>query len=396
MSVARPRIVLKPREERRLERGHPWVYSNEIVMDGAAKALPAGALASLHTHDGRPLGTALFNPHTLIAARLIDRAVDVPIDASWFEARLVRAVALRAKTVGTPFCRLVHAEADGLPGLVVDRYGDVVVVEANSAGMDRLLDPLTAALERALSPRALVVASDSSARRLEGLDADRRLVSGALDGPVEVVENGVRFRADLGHGQKTGWFYDQRDNRAFMAGLARDARILDLYCYTGGFGLAAARAGAARVLGVDRSKAALALAAAAAELNGLGDRWEAQAGDVFEVAERLGAAGERYDIVMADPPAFAKARKDVGPALRGYRKLARLAAGLVAPGGFLFFASCSHHVTGEALLTEAQHALADLRRPARLVRAAGAAPDHPVHPALPESAYLKALVFAMD
>ncbi|MEE8444809.1 MAG: class I SAM-dependent methyltransferase, partial [Alphaproteobacteria bacterium] len=238
--------------------------------------------------------------------------------------------------------------------------------------------------------------NDSPVRRLEGLDTVVETARGACGGPVELREGEIRFLADLAGGQKTGWFYDQRDNRAFTGNLARDGRVLDVYCHTGGFALHAAAGGAREVLGVDRSAAALALAEQAAALNGFGACCRFLKADAFTALERLGRDGERFDLVVADPPAFVKSRKDIKPGLRAYRKLARLCAGLVSPGGFLFIASCSHNVAGDSLAEQVGRGLADAHRGGRILRRAGAGPDHPVHPWLPESAYLKSLVLQLD
>lgn len=391
-----PAVRLKKHEEKRLRAGHPWVYSNEIVMDAQALALAPGSCVNLIAASGALLGRGHFNPHTLIAARLLERDPSVVLDEHWLEQRLAQAGAWRTRLFAAPFYRLVHAEADGLPGLVVDRYGDVFVVEINTAGFARVADALDRALAQTFAPRAIVHAGDSPARAREGLAPDVRVSVGNLDGPLAVEENGVVYQADPLDGQKTGWFFDQRDNRAFIAGLSAGATVLDCYCYTGGFALAAAKGGAAHVYGIDRSRAALALAQNAAEANGLASRCHFEEADIFAALPALAAEGRSFDIVIADPPPFARTRKDVPAALKGYRKLARQAAQLTGRGGLLLLASCSHHVAAEALLAEAQRALADLGRSARLLRQAGAGPDHPIHPALPESAYLKALVFALD
>ncbi len=394
--ATRPQIMLLPGAHRRAEGGHPWIYSNEIAMDAAAKALMPGTLVTLRRADARAFGVAMFNPHTLIAARLLDRDVSRAIGQRFFARRIERALRLRERLYDAPYYRLVHAEADGLPGLAIDRFGGVIVVEANTAGMDRLEPALLDALRALLSPQAIVLRNDSAARTLEGLPIETRVARGAVAGPVTLEENGTMFEADVLAGQKTGWFFDQRDNRAFIAGIAAGARVLDLYCYSGGFAVAAAHKGARSVLGIDRSAPALALAANAARRNGVAERCEFRRGDVFSEAAALGAAGERFDIVVADPPPFARAKREVGAALRGYRKLARLAAQLTAPSGFLFMASCSHNV-GAAEFTEAvRHGLADAGRGARILRSTGASPDHPVHPSLPESAYLKALTLTLD
>ena len=392
----RPTITLQPGRHKRAEAGHPWVYSNEIAMDAAAKALPKGTLATLRKAGGEPLGVATFNAHTLVAARLLDRDAKRSIDRAFFAARLESALALRRRLYREPHYRLVHAEADGLPGIVADRFGDVLVTQLNTAGMALLEAEWVAACDRVLAPSAIVLRNDSPARALEGLEPELRLAKGEIDGPIELVENGARFLADPREGQKTGWFFDQRDNRRFVAGLSRGARVLDLYCYAGGFAIAAAQAGAAQVLALDRSEAALALAARAADMNGVGERCRFQRADAFGEVSRLGSSGERFDVVIADPPAFVKSKKDLGPGLRGYRKLARLAATLVNPGGVLFIASCSHNVEPPDFAEAVRRGLEDAGRGGRILRSAGAATDHPVHPWLPESAYLKAQVLLLD
>ena len=394
--AGRPEVRLAPGAHRRAESGHPWIFSNEVAMNAAAKALPAGTLVTLRRTDEHPVGVAMFNPHTLLAARLLDRDAARPIGRRFLVRRLERALRLRERLYDKPYYRLVHAEADGLPGLVVDRFGEVLVVQANAAGIDRLQPLILDALQSVLRPAAIVLRNDSPARTFEGLGLETRVALGSIAGPVPVEEDGAVFDADVLEGQKTGWFFDQRDNRRFMAGLASYARVLDLYCYSGGFAVSAAHAGAEAVLGIDRSAPALALAAASAEKNGVAARCEFRRGEVFAEAAALAGKGERFDIVIADPPPFARSKKEVGAALRGYRKLARLAAGLTAPGGFLFLASCSHNVGAADFAETARRGLADAGRSYRIVRSAGAGPDHPVHPALPETAYLKAVTLALD
>jgi 23S rRNA (cytosine1962-C5)-methyltransferase len=392
----RPAVALLPGRHRRAEGGHPWVYSNEIRMDAAAKALPPGSLVTLRRADDSPLGVAMFNPHTLLAARVLDRDALRPIGARFVAGRLERALGLRERLFDEPYYRLVHAEADGLPGLVADRFGEVVVVEANAAGAARLEPLILDALGRLLSPAAILLRNDSPARSLEGLPLETRLARGALPAPVLLREGGLVFPIDPVAGQKTGWFFDQRESRAFVARLCRGARMLDLYCGAGGFAVAAAGAGAAAVEAVDRSEAALASARAAAAMNGLAARCQFRRGEAFAEAARLAAAGERFDVVVADPPAFAKSKKEQGPALRGYRKLARLAAALVGRAGFLFLASCSYHVAEAEFLEAVRRGVADAGRAARILRLAGAGPDHPIHPLLPETAYLKTVTLALD
>jgi 23S rRNA (cytosine1962-C5)-methyltransferase len=394
--ATRPSVTLLAGRHRRAEAGHPWIFSNEVVMDAAAKALAPGSLVTLRRADDSLLGVAMFNPHTLLAARLLDRDTARPIGRRFLARRIGRALKLRERLFDEPFYRLVHAEADGLPGLVVDRFGAVLVVQSNAAGMARLEPVVLDALDELLSPEAIVLRNDSPARGLEGVASETRVAKGSLDGPVEVHETGAVFRADLLAGQKTGWFFDQRDNRRFIASLARGARVLDLYCYTGGFAVQAARGGAAAVLGIDRSEPALALAIEAAELNGVSPTCSFRRGEAFAEAGELAANGERFDIVIADPPAFAKSRKDAPAALRGYRKLARLAASVTAGGGILFIASCSYHVGAADFAEAVRRGLADAGRAGRILRVAGADADHPIHPALPETAYLKTLTLAVD
>ena len=389
-------ITLRPEAHRRLAGGHPWVYSNELVMDAAAKAIAPGSVVRLLRADGQALALALFNPHTLIAARVISRRLDAVIDRRFLAERLARALRLRQRLFGEPHYRLVHAEADGFPGLVVDRFGDLLVVQVNTAGMELLLPELLAALDEAVAPASVLLRCDSSARGLEGLPAYVKLAKGALEGPVELRENGLRFLVDPREGQKTGWFYDQRDNRAAVARLAAGARLLDVYSYAGGFALAAAAAGAREVVAVDRSEAALRLAEGAAGLNGLADQCRFRRAEAFEELARLADAGERFDVVVADPPAFVKSKKELNQGARGYRKLARLAAARVAPEGFLFVASCSHNMPVDEFERQVARGLVDAGREGRILRAAGAAADHPLHPALPESAYLKSLLLQLD
>ncbi|HTQ33520.1 MAG TPA: class I SAM-dependent rRNA methyltransferase [Stellaceae bacterium] len=394
--ATRPVVTLQPGGHRRAEAGHPWIFSNEVQMDAAAKALAPGSLVTVKRADGRTLGVAMFNPHTLLAARLLDRDAARAIGRRFLTRQLERALKLRERLYRAPYYRLVHAEADGLPGLVVDRFGPVLVVQSNAAGM-AVLEPLVVeALSALLRPDAIVLRNDSPARVLEGLPQEARVALGVIEGPVAVEENGAVFLADVVAGQKTGWFFDQRDNRAFIGGLARGSRVIDLYCHSGGFAITAARGGAASVLGIDRSESALALARQAAERNGAGEICAFRREEVFAEAASLAAGGERFDVVIADPPAFARSRRDVPAALRGYRKLARLVGGLAAPGGIVFLASCSHNVSAADFAEAARRGLADAGRAGRILREAGAGSDHPVHMALPESAYLKSLTLALD
>jgi 23S rRNA (cytosine1962-C5)-methyltransferase len=389
-----PHIRLLPGRHKRIAQGYPWVYSNELVMDAAAKALEPGTLVRLDNAGGEAEGLAFFNKHTLIAARLVSRAIKAHLDQGFFAERLRKAEALRRRFYEKPFYRLVHAEADGLPGTIVDRYGDVLVVQINTAGMERAKEPFLAALAEVTGASTILLRSDGSARQQEGLQPEERLVQGTLPELVSVEENGATYFADLGGGQKTGWFYDQRDNRAWIRTFAKGARVLEGYCYSGGFTMQAALAGASEVTAVDRSESALDLARKAAEANGVADRVKLQKAEVF--ADFARRKDERYDLVLVDPPAFIKSKRDLNQGLKGYRKLARLAAQVVAPGGVLFIASCSFHADLGSFLQAVAGGLMDAGRQGRILKASGAAPDHPVHPQLPETSYLKALTLAVD
>jgi len=351
------------------------------------RQMPRGGLVRLEGDDGIRLGTFMFNPHSLIAARRLDRDPEAIIDVAWLRGRLSEAIALRERVCDTPFHRLVHAEADRLPGLVIDRFDDIAVIQANTAGMDRLLPEIVEALTSLLPLRAVVARNDSAARKQEGLEENTELLFGG-DARAEVSEGGIRFPVDPMEGQKTGWFFDQRPNRDRVAALAKDARVLDVFCHVGAFGLRCAVAGAREVTLVDSSASALAQAELAAALNGVADHVQVRRGDAFEVMAEL--AGERFDIVICDPPAFARSRKDAEAGLRAYGRMARLAAPLVASGGFLFVASCSYHAPLEAWSAQIAFGLHRARREGRIVYTGGAGPDHPVHPHLPETAYLKA------
>ena len=388
-----PTVILRAGEDRRVRAGHPWAFSNEILMDADARAIPVGSLATLRAPGGEPLALVTFNPHSLIAARVLSTNPEAQVDALFFGRLLQRAAALRDRLVGVPYYRLIHAEADGLPGVIIDRFGDAFVVQVNTAGMDALTPILLEALEAEFSATTIILKNDSPVRELEGLKREVVVAKGQA-GSIELIENDARFVADLSEGQKTGWFYDQRDNRRFMAGLAKDARVLDAYCYSGGFGVLAATRGAASVLCLDRSQPALNAAQQAAALNGVDRIVSFQKGEVFETLEKM--KPRSHEIVICDPPAFVKSRKDLKTGAQGYRKLVRLAAPLVTKGGFFFVASCSHLVDPPLFAEQVRRGLRDAERSGRILLSSGAALDHPVHPNLPETAYLKAMVLQLD
>jgi 23S rRNA (cytosine1962-C5)-methyltransferase len=389
----RPLIRVKPKEGKRARFGAPWLFSNEIAMTPETKGLEPGALVDVVGDDGHEFGVGLFNPKSLIAVRLFGEARNGAIGKDFFLRRLRRASAIRESRLPRLYYRLVNAEGDLLPGLIVDRFGDAVTVQIGAAGMEGLLDPLLAALDEAIAPQTVILRADAPTRALEGLESYVRTHKGAA-GRITVEENGIGYFADLAEGQKTGWYYDQRENRAFVAELARGRSVLDCYCYCGGFALPAAKAGAREVMGIDSSAPALALAGEAAEVNGLSCTFVKA--DVLAKLAELASANQRFDIVVADPPPFVKARKDLEVGARAYRKLATAAAKCVAADGFLLLASCSHAIPIDRFAFECAQGISRAGRSARLIRSAGAGFDHPVHPMLPESAYLKALVYALD
>ncbi len=311
-------------------------------------------------------------------------------------ARLRRALALREVLFEAPFYRLVHAEADGLPGVVIDRFGDVAVVQPNAAWAEVRLDALVEALRAVTGVGTVLKNAGGRARGLEGLDAASALLSGALDGPVAVPMNGAIYYADLVGGQKTGIFYDQRPNHAFAARLARGRSLLDVFTHVGGFALAALAAGAASALGIDGSAPALELAARGAAAGGVEDRLELRKADAFDAMASLGAEGRRFGMVVCDPPAFAPNKAALEAGLRAYERVARLGAALVEPGGFLVLCSCSHAADLARFREASLRGVGRAGRTAQIVHTGGAGPDHPVHPWLAETAYLKALFLRLD
>lgn len=389
----RPNVKLRPGKGRRLAMGAPWAFADEIAMDRRTKALAPGTLARL-VEGEMPLGLVAMNPESQIAARLLDPDPDATVDAGWFATRLAKAQALRQCLYDAPFCRLIHAEGDGLPGVVIDRFGDAAVIQPNAAWADARLDDLIAALVEVTGVATVVVNATSRVRKLEGLEERHEIARGVLDGPVPVSMNGATYLADLVGGQKTGLFYDQRPNHAFAQAFSTNARVLDVFAHVGGFGLAALAAGAGHVMMIDSSAPALDLAAEGASRMGVADRLATRRADAFDTLTDL--AGERFELVVCDPPAFAPHKGALEAGLRAYERLARLAAPLVAPGGVLALCSCSHAAGVEAFHRACTTGIRKSGRAGSLIHSGRAGPDHPVHIGLPETSYLKALFFALD
>lgn len=385
-------LRLRPNEERRLLAGHLWIYSNEVDTGSTPlTGFQPGQYVTVRSHRDRFMGYAYVNPHTLIAARILSRDPAHPPGQPLMVHRLKVALALRERVIGSEHYRLVHGEGDLLPGLVIDRYGPVCVAQAGTAGMEAMKPWVAEALKRVLGTEALLWRNDTSARELEGLPSAVETALGDVPAEAIMEEGGVRFRVPLLTGQKTGWFFDQRANRAAFARLAKGHSVLDVCCYLGGFGLQAARAGAAAVTCVDASATALAAVQASAADNGL--TVETVESDAFKALAALQAEGRRFDLIVLDPPAFIKRRKDLGRGLAAYRKLNQLALRLLSRDGFLMSCSCSMHLEEAALLDAVQRGARALGRHAQALSFGGQDVDHPVHPAIAETRYLKAILF---
>ena len=392
--MTRPTIRLRPRADaRRIRHGHPWAFADDLVLDRRAKAIPPGTVATLEDAERRPLATVAVNPLSRIAVRVLDPDPEAAIDRAWLRAKVAAAAALRAPLYDAPFHRLIHAEGDGLPGVVADRFGAAVVIQPNAAWAEALLDDLAHAVAEVTGAETILKSASGRARGAEGLDDVDAVLRGAMpDAPVPVPMNGATYLADLAGGQKTGLFYDQRPNHAFAARLAR-GRVLDVFSHVGGFGLAALAGDAAHATCVDGSAPALALAEGGAEAMGLRARLTTTKADAFDAMDAL--RGETFDHVVADPPAFAPAKPALEKGLRAYERVARLAAPLVAEGGWLTLCSCSHAADLGKFHAACTRGIGRAGRRGVLVRTGFAGPDHPVHPMLAETGYLKALTFRL-
>ena len=392
-----PVIRLRPKTDSRpLRRGAPWVYANEAVLDRRTKGLSLGTLAVLEDADRAPIALVGVNPKSKIVARVLDRDPGAKIDEAWFTDRLTTALQLRERLFDQPFYRLVHAEADGLPGVVIDRFGSTVVIQPNAAWADRLIEPLANAVTAVTGADCVIKNATGRARGLEGLDEETVVLSGDVSGPIPVPMNGATYMADLLGGQKTGLFFDQRPNHAFAARLADGAKVLDVFSHVGGFSLACLAGGAVQATAVDGSAAALELAEQGAAAMGMADRFTTRKGDAFDTLAALQNEGETFDVVICDPPAFAPNKQALEAGLRAYERIARLAAPLVKPGGYLGLCSCSHAADLSKFRTACNRGIGRAGRNAQLLHTGFAGPDHPLMPQLAESGYLKALVYRLQ
>ena len=389
-----PEIRLAPGREGPARGGHPWVFSGAIGrVDGQPSA---GAAVRVLDASGAPIGTGLFNPHSQIRVRLY-RWDDGPLDESFFRARLSEAVALRRGPLGLDdpegAARLVFSEGDGLSGFVVDRYGSWLTVQLTSLALAERLDWLLDGLEELLSPEGIVLRTEKGVLEEEGLELKDGLLRGTVpDAPIEIREGGLRYRVALQTGQKTGFYLDQRLNRIRAARYAEGRSVADVCCYSGGFGLAALQAGARSVVGVDVSPGALELARANAAANGVEERHSVIRSDAFGWLGERAEEGRRFDMIVLDPPRFARSRRGVPEALNAYRRLNGLALRCLEPGGILVTCSCSGRVSAIDFLGAVGRAASDAGRTVRVLEQSGQAPDHPVSATCPETAYLKCLV----
>ena len=385
-------VRLNRHEERRLLGGHLWIYSNEVNnRETPLKQFLPGEQVGIESHSGKFLGTGYVNPHSLICARLFSRQPRL-LDQTLLMHRLKQALSLRTRLFDEPFYRLVYGESDLLPGLVVDRFGAHLSVQLNTAGMDVLKSEIIDALKSLLNPASILLRNDSSVRQLEGLPQEVEVAYGKSVEQVELLENGVKMLAPLHDGQKTGWFFDQRPNRALLKRYVQGKRVLDVFSYVGSFAVQAAVFGAKEVMAVDASHFALEMAEKNAALNGVENSFSGAEGDAFDVLRALRQEGEQFDVIVVDPPAFIKRKKDHKEGLRAYQRINELAMRLLTDDGLLLSASCSMHLQREELVDVLRNSGSRLDRHVQILFEGMQGPDHPIHPAIPETSYLKAFL----
>ena len=388
-----PELRLKKNEDRRLRAGHQWIYSNEVdTKQTPLKEFAVGQWCHVTNSRGRVLGTAYINPNTLICARLVSRFEKQTLTIDVLIKKIEEALRLRDMLFTVPCYRLIFGESDALPGLVVDRYHDVLVVQITTAGMNNIQDDIIEALSSAVKPKTILLRNDSSSRKLEGLDLYSKTVLGELPELVELEENNTRFVTSLEQGQKTGWFYDHRLNRQRTQQYVKDKRVLDVFSYVGGWGVEALQAGAKDVTCVDASGFALDLAKKSAALNNRESDFHTIEGDAFEALKSLAEDKEKYDVVILDPPAFVKRRKDLKEGSLAYRRINKLAMNLIKNEGVLVSASCSYHLGNEQLLNEIRQASYLSNVDCQVLEQGHQGPDHPIHPAMKETDYLKSFI----
>ena len=390
-------LKLKKNEERRIKQGHVWIYSNEVDNQATPlKGFSAGQQVLIEDASGRTLGMGYVNPNTLICARLLSRSAKVELNLKFLKKRLQAAQALRELTFDQPYYRLVFGDSDGLPGLVIDRFGDVFSVQITTAGMELVKDDIIQVLINLYQPQAIVMKNDTASRQLEGLPLYEEVVYGELPDSIVITENNTLFEIPVEEGQKTGWFYDHRISRQRLQSLAKDKTVLDVFSYLGGWGVEAANAGAETVTCVDASELALDGVDHNAALNNVAEKVTTIQGNAFDVLNALKAEGQKFDVVIVDPPAFIKRKKDFRKGFEAYRRVNELAMRLLNKDGILVSASCSHHLSRDDLLKAVQSAARHIDRNVQLFDQGHQGPDHPVHPAIPETEYIKTLFFKVS
>ena len=389
-TMSLPEIYLKKNEDKRLRKGHHWVFSNEVdTKKSLLDQFAAGDLANIKSEDGKILGTAYVNPQTLICARLISRKANLKLGSNFFKERLSTALVLREKLFDKPYYRLIFGESDGLPGLVIDRFGDVLSLQITTAGIELRKEILIGVLVELLNPTAIILKNDNGQRQLEGLSQESEIAYGELPDSLIIEENGAQFKIDIIEGQKTGWFYDHRSSRAQLASLSKNQRVLDLFSYTGAWGIPAALADATEVTCVDASEGALTLAKENAVLNNVADRMHFERSDVFDFLKQARLDNQLYDIIVLDPPALIKRKKDFKLGYEAYRRLNHLALQVLSKNGILISASCSFHLSRENLHEILRSSGKHIDRHLVFFASGGQGPDHPIDPAAPETEYLK-------
>lgn len=388
--MAHPDLYLKKHEDKRLRKGHLWVFSNEIdTKRTPLDSFSAGDMVVIKDSTGKAMGSAYINPNTLICARIISKKSSVKMGGNFFKDRISNAVTLRERFFDKPFYRMVFGESDGLPGLVIDRFGSVLSVQITTAGMEKQKDILVSTLVDLFSPDAIILKNENSQRQLEQLPQETEIIYGACPETLIIEENNALFQINPIDGQKTGWFYDHRNSRAQVAKLAKNQRVLDLFSYSAAWGIPAANAGATEVICVDSSESALAMAKESAVLNKVENKLQFQRSDVFDFLKKARENNEHYDIIIVDPPALIKRKKDFKAGYEAYRRLNHLALQVLEKNGILVSASCSSHLSQsnlhEILRSSARH----IDRRMAFFATGGQGFDHPVHPAIPETNYLK-------
>lgn len=392
-----PELILKKQEDRRIQAGHLWVYSNEVdVKQSPLNKYKPGDLVAIVDSKTRFLGYGYVNPHTLICARVLSTNSRQSINADFFQQRIAQALSLRERVFQQPYYRLVYSESDGLPGLIIDRFDNNFVIQVSTAGIERLLEQIISAMQNLFPGANILAKNDLPARKLEGLDLEDKCLAGVIPSSLVVLENGVRFKVPVFSGQKTGWFFDQRANRALLQKYVVNKEVLDVCCYLGAFGIQAACFGAAKVTCVDASATALTGLQNNAKHNNVENKISTINADAFDALKQLIAENKSYDVIVLDPPAFIKNRAQIKNGIQGYLKLHNLALQLLKPGGILFTASCSMHLSHDDLIDVVRKAALEQRKFVRLIDQLLQDSDHPIHPAIKETKYLKGIVAYMQ